>query len=68
MAAKKFEILILNQISQVGLKRFSEKGCKVFKDAAHPDAILVRSHEMNGMKIPDSVRAIGRAGAGTSYR
>src|SRR5882762_8586740 len=59
---KKFEILVLNQISQVGLKRLPEKGYKVSKDAAHPDAILVRSHDMNAMKIPDSVRAIGRAG------
>src|SRR6266498_947149 len=66
MTAKKFEILVLNQISQVGLKRFPEKGYKISKDAAHPDAILVRSHDMNSMKIPDSVRAIGRAGAGTN--
>ena len=66
MTAKKFEILVLNQISQVGLKRFPEKGYKVSKDAAHPDAILVRSHDMTSMKIPESVRAIGRAGAGTN--
>src|SRR5882762_3795789 len=66
MATKKFEILVLNQISQAGLKRFPEKGYKVSKDAAHPDAILVRSHDMNGMKVPESVRAIGRAGAGTN--
>jgi D-3-phosphoglycerate dehydrogenase len=66
MTAKKLEILVLNQISQVGLKRFPEKGYKISKDAAHPDAILVRSHDMNAMKIPDSVRAIGRAGAGTN--
>src|SRR3981189_831662 len=66
MATKKFEILVLNQISQVGLKRFPEKGYKVSKDAAHPDAILVRSHDMNAMKVPGSVRAIGRAGAGTN--
>jgi D-3-phosphoglycerate dehydrogenase / 2-oxoglutarate reductase len=66
MAAKKFEILVLNQISQVGLKRLPEKAYKVSKDSAHPDAILVRSHDMNSMAIPDSVRAIGRAGAGTN--
>jgi D-3-phosphoglycerate dehydrogenase len=66
MAAKKFEILVLNQISQVGLKRFPEKAYKVSKDAAHPDAILVRSHDMTEMRIPDTVRAIGRAGAGTN--
>src|SRR5260370_5484367 len=66
MATKKFEILVLNSISQVGLKRFPAKSYSVAKDAAHPDAILVRSHDMNAMKIPDSVRAIGRAGAGTN--
>src|SRR5260370_6296236 len=66
MAAKKFEILVLNQISQTGLKRFPAEAYHIVKDAAHPDAILVRSHEMNAMKIADSVRAIGRAGAGTN--
>jgi len=66
MAAKKFEILVLNQISQVGLKRLPEKSYKVSKDSAHPDAILVRSHDMHAMAIPDSVRAVGRAGAGTN--
>src|SRR5437667_458559 len=66
MTAKKFEILVLNQISQAGLKRLPEKGYKVSKDAAHPDAILVRSHDMNAMKVPECVRAIGRAGAGTN--
>jgi D-3-phosphoglycerate dehydrogenase / 2-oxoglutarate reductase len=66
MPVKKFEILVLNQISQVGLKRFPEKGYKVSKEATHPDAILVRSHDMHAMAIPESVRAIGRAGAGTN--
>src|SRR5207249_8785029 len=61
-----FEILVLNQISQVGLRRFPEKEYKVSKDAAHADAILVRSHDMNAMKVPECVRAIGRAGAGTN--
>jgi D-3-phosphoglycerate dehydrogenase len=66
MAAKKLEILVLNPISQAGLKRFPEKSYRVSKDAARPDAILVRSHDMNAMAIPESVRAIGRAGAGTN--
>jgi D-3-phosphoglycerate dehydrogenase len=66
MPAKKFEILVLNQISPIGLKRFPAKVYNIAKDGAHPDAILVRSADMNAMKIPDSVRAIGRAGAGTN--
>src|SRR5258705_4616813 len=66
MTTKKFEILVLNQISPIGLKRFPAEAYRIAKDAAHPDAILVRSQDMNAMKIPDSVRAIGRAGAGTN--
>src|SRR5260221_7615929 len=66
MSSKKFEILVLNQISQIGLKRFPTEAYRIAKEPAHPDAILVRSQDMNSMKIPDSVRAIGRAGAGTN--
>src|SRR5207248_4619806 len=36
------------------------------KSVEHPDAILVRSHDMRAMPIPPSVKAIGRAGAGTN--
>jgi D-3-phosphoglycerate dehydrogenase len=66
MTARKFEILVLNQIAPIGLKRFPSESYHVAKDAAHPDAILVRSHDMNAMKVPESVCAIGRAGAGTN--
>ena len=38
----------------------------VGEDIAEPDAILVRSHNMLQMDIPSSVKAIGRAGAGTN--
>ncbi len=66
MATKKFEILVLNQISPAGLKRFPGEKYKCGKDLAKPDAILVRSADMHAMEIADSVRAIGRAGAGTN--
>lgn len=64
--AKNFEILILNQISQAGLKRLPSERYAVGKDIAAPDAILVRSADMHKMDIPASVKAIGRAGAGTN--
>ena len=66
MTTKKFEILVLNQIAQIGLKRLPSESYHVGKDVAMPDAILVRSQDMHAMTIPDSVRAIGRAGAGTN--
>jgi D-3-phosphoglycerate dehydrogenase / 2-oxoglutarate reductase len=61
-----FQILTLNQISQVGLKRFPHDHYTVAKDCAVPDAILVRSQDLHGYDIPASVKAIGRAGAGTN--
>jgi D-3-phosphoglycerate dehydrogenase / 2-oxoglutarate reductase len=66
MTAKKFEILVLNQISPAGLKRLPGDKYKCGKDLAGPDAILVRSADMHAMEIPETVRAIGRAGAGTN--
>ena len=62
----KFQILTLNQISSHGLHRFPGARYTVGKAVDHPDAILVRSHDMHPMAIPASVRAIGRAGAGTN--
>jgi len=61
-----YNILVLNQISPLGLELFPRDRYAVSKDAALPDAILVRSHDMHSMTIPGSVRAIGRAGAGTN--
>jgi D-3-phosphoglycerate dehydrogenase len=38
----------------------------VASEITHPDAILLRSHKMHDMQIPDTVKAIGRAGAGVN--
>ena len=65
-AHKVFRILTLNQISPLGLKLFDASHYVVSGDIAEPDAILVRSHNMLQMEIPASVKAIGRAGAGTN--
>ncbi|TSA52042.1 MAG: 3-phosphoglycerate dehydrogenase [Nitrosomonadaceae bacterium] len=65
-AHKIFQILTLNPISPLGLKRFAASHYVVGNDIVEPDAILVRSHNMLKMDIPASVKAIGRAGAGTN--
>ncbi len=65
-AYKTFQIQALNQISILGLNLFPSKRYVVGNNMAEPDAILVRSHNMLKMKIPKSVMAIGRAGAGTN--
>src|SRR6476659_6239712 len=64
--AHRYRVLTLNQISSQGLHRFPPSRYSVGKSVDEPDAILVRSHDMHAMAIPASVRAIGRAGAGTN--
>jgi D-3-phosphoglycerate dehydrogenase len=61
-----YRILTLNKIATVGLKRLPAERYVAANDIARPDAILVRSHNMFEMDIPESVLAIGRAGAGTN--
>ena len=59
-------IQTLNSISPVGLKRLPAERYAVGNAVSQPRAILVRSQDMHGMDIPPTVRAIGRAGAGTN--
>ena len=64
--AKQFKILVLNQISPVGLKQLRADRYTVAKDIGEPDAIMVRSADMHKMEISVTVKAVGRAGAGTN--
>ena len=62
----RYKILTLNQISSAGLARLPGERYAVGKSIDHPDAIILRSHDLNAQAIPSSVKAIGRAGAGTN--
>src|SRR5690242_7357035 len=64
--AGRMRILTLNSISHAGLKLLAADRYEVGSQVHEPDAILVRSHDMHGMAIAPSVRAIGRAGAGVN--
>jgi len=61
-----YKILTLNNISVKGLQRLSRENYEVASEVSHPDAVLLRSFKMHGMDIPESVAAIGRAGAGVN--
>jgi D-3-phosphoglycerate dehydrogenase len=61
-----YKILTLNNISPVGLERLPRDGYEVASEIQHPDAILLRSFNMHDMVLPESVKAIGRAGAGVN--
>ena len=61
-----FKILTLNNISPAGLDHFPRDDYEVASEIQHPDAILLRSHDMHNMELPPTVMAIGRAGAGVN--
>ena len=61
-----YKIQTLNNISVAGLDRLPRNDYEVASEMAHPDAILVRSAKMHDMELPDTVKAIGRAGAGVN--
>lgn len=61
-----FKIQTLNNISVLGLERLPRDRFEVASEIANPDAVLVRSADMHKMTIAPSIRAIGRAGAGTN--
>ncbi len=64
--AARMRILTLNTISHAGLKLLPSERFEIGNHIERPDAILVRSADMHNMSIPDSVSAIGRAGAGVN--
>jgi D-3-phosphoglycerate dehydrogenase len=64
--AKKCEILVLNNVAQVGLKRFPAERYAVVKESKDPWAIVVRSADLHKHEFGPSLRAVGRAGAGVN--
>ncbi len=62
----RLRILTLNDISSRGLQRFPANQFVTDSQVDQPDAVLVRSYDMRTMDIPETVKAIGRAGAGTN--
>jgi len=61
-----YKIQTLNNISVAGLDRLPRETYEVASEITHPDAILVRSAKMHDLELPDTVKAIGRAGAGVN--
>jgi D-3-phosphoglycerate dehydrogenase len=62
----RYRIQTLNNISARGLERLPRDRYEIASDLERPDAILVRSADMHSSPIADSVRAVGRAGAGVN--
>jgi D-3-phosphoglycerate dehydrogenase len=62
----KFRVLTLNNISPRGLERLPAARFEVGASLELPHAILVRSADLHGRPIADSVLAVARAGAGVN--
>lgn len=63
---RRFKILTLNNIAAEGLARLPTERYEISAGVADPDAILVRSHDMHSMVVPEHLLAVGRAGAGVN--
>nr|VFJ46255.1 MAG: D-3-phosphoglycerate dehydrogenase [Candidatus Kentron sp. FM] len=60
------KILTLNNIAVEGLERLPRDRYEVASEIQKPDAILLRSYNMHDMALPESLKAVGRAGAGVN--
>lgn len=61
-----FQVKTYNKISEKGLNAFPRAQYEVASDLGHPDAYLLRSHKLHGETVPDTVKAVARAGAGVN--
>ena len=60
-----YKIKILNDISKVGLNRFTEK-YQIAEDLTNEDAILLRSENIHKYEFNENLKCIARAGAGVN--
>ena len=61
-----FKVLTLNNISVTGLDRLPRDKYEIASEIPSTDAVLVRSFKMHDWPVPDTLQAIGRAGAGVN--
>ena len=61
-----FTIQTLNKISSKGLDLLPRDNYEVASQVSSPDAVLVRSANMLEKELPESLKAIARAGAGVN--
>jgi D-3-phosphoglycerate dehydrogenase len=60
------KIQTLNKIDPDGLSLFPLDRYEIASDISNPDAIVLRSFKMHDMELPQSLKAVARAGAGVN--
>jgi D-3-phosphoglycerate dehydrogenase len=61
-----FKIQTLNKIDTEGLGLFPLDNYEIASEIPLPDAIVLRSFNMHEMKLPETLKAVARAGAGVN--
>ncbi|MCB1666961.1 MAG: phosphoglycerate dehydrogenase [Porticoccaceae bacterium] len=61
-----FKVRTYNQISNKGLDRFPPEKYEVASEIPQPDAFMLRSQKLHDEPVPETVVAVGRAGAGVN--
>ena len=61
-----YTIRTLNNIAENGLAKLQKDQFTVDANAADPQGIILRSYDMHGMELNESLLAVARAGAGTN--
>ncbi|MDR9406207.1 MAG: phosphoglycerate dehydrogenase [Spiribacter sp.] len=61
-----FKVLTLNNISPKGLDRLPREMFEIASELQHPDAVLLRSEKLHEWPVPETLLAVGRAGAGVN--
>ena len=61
-----YNIRTYNKISNKGLSLFPESSYSVGEDVGQPDGVVLRSQKLHDEPLPDTVKAVARAGAGTN--
>ncbi len=60
-----YKIKTLNKIAACGLNNF-DANYNISEEEQNPDAIILRSFNMHETELPESLKAVARAGAGTN--
>lgn len=61
-----YKVQTYNKIALIGLDQFDRASYEVASGLTQPDAILLRSHNLQASEVPPTVKAIARAGAGVN--
>lgn len=61
-----FKIQTLNKIDTEGLALFPLDNYEIASEIPNPDAIVLRSFNMHEMELPETLKAVARAGAGVN--